>query len=43
MLHQGQGLDIYWRDSYICPSEDEYNEMVLKSMYKTSFIKIYCS
>lgn len=37
MLHQGQGLDIYWRDSYTCPTEDEYFDMVLKSM---SFITL---
>ncbi|KAK9456900.1 isoprenoid synthase domain-containing protein [Dipodascopsis uninucleata] len=27
-LHRGQGLDLYWRDTLICPSEDEYTEMV---------------
>ncbi|KAF7340489.1 hypothetical protein MSAN_02120300 [Mycena sanguinolenta] len=25
-LHQGQGLDIIWRDSFHCPSETEYIE-----------------
>ena len=30
-LHKGQGMDIFWRDSYICPTEEEYKEMVLKS------------
>ncbi|XP_013384372.1 geranylgeranyl pyrophosphate synthase-like [Lingula anatina] len=29
-LHQGQGLDIYWRDAYVCPSEEEYKSMVIK-------------
>jgi len=29
-LHRGQGLDIYWRDTYTCPSEQEYRAMVLK-------------
>ncbi|KAM9155901.1 geranylgeranyl pyrophosphate synthase isoform 3-T4 [Pangshura tecta] len=29
-LHQGQGLDIYWRDTYTCPTEAEYKAMVLK-------------
>jgi len=29
-LHQGQGLDIYWRDHFICPTEEEYIDMVLK-------------
>ena len=27
-LHRGQGLDIYWRDSYQCPSEQQYMEMI---------------
>ena len=25
-----QGLDIYWRDHFICPTEEEYIDMVLK-------------
>ena len=27
-LHRGQGLDIYWRDNLICPSEAAYRSMV---------------
>ena len=27
-LHRGQGMDLWWRDNNICPSEDEYLEMV---------------
>ncbi|TLS21082.1 uncharacterized protein PpBr36_10628 [Pyricularia pennisetigena] len=27
-LHRGQGLDIYWRDTSLCPTEDEYFIMV---------------
>ncbi|KAI8812024.1 geranylgeranyl pyrophosphate synthase [Cladochytrium replicatum] len=27
-LHRGQGQDIYWRDSYICPTEEQYLSMV---------------
>ncbi|KAL4884272.1 isoprenoid synthase domain-containing protein [Aspergillus karnatakaensis] len=27
-LHRGQGMDLYWRDSLTCPSEDEYLAMV---------------
>ena len=23
-------MDIYWRDSYICPSEEEYRKMVIQ-------------
>eukprot|EP00697_Spironema_sp_BW2_P014913 gnl/Spiro4/5568_TR2829_c0_g1_i1.p1 gnl/Spiro4/5568_TR2829_c0_g1~~gnl/Spiro4/5568_TR2829_c0_g1_i1.p1 ORF type:complete len:349 (+),score=66.72 gnl/Spiro4/5568_TR2829_c0_g1_i1:49-1047(+) len=28
-LHRGQGLDIYWRDNNVCPSEEQYRSMVL--------------
>ncbi|CAF4203477.1 unnamed protein product, partial [Adineta steineri] len=27
-LHKGQGLDIWWRDNHVCPSEDEYCQMI---------------
>ncbi|KAJ5627860.1 Phyllocladan-16-alpha-ol synthase [Penicillium lividum] len=27
-LHRGQGMDVFWRDSLICPTEEEYLEMV---------------
>ncbi|GAB9475558.1 Geranylgeranyl pyrophosphate synthetase [Globisporangium polare] len=27
-LHQGQGLDIFWRDHWQCPTEHEYLDMV---------------
>lgn len=30
-LHRGQGLDLFWRDSLQCPTEEEYVEMVLGS------------
>lgn len=29
-LHRGQGMDIYWRDAYVCPTEDEYKVMVIR-------------
>ncbi|XP_056147858.1 geranylgeranyl pyrophosphate synthase [Lampris incognitus] len=29
-LHRGQGLDIHWRDTYTCPTEQEYRSMVLQ-------------
>uniref|UniRef100_A0A8C5WIE6 Geranylgeranyl pyrophosphate synthase n=1 Tax=Leptobrachium leishanense TaxID=445787 RepID=A0A8C5WIE6_9ANUR len=29
-LHRGQGLDIFWRDTYTCPTEDQYKSMVLQ-------------
>ncbi|CAF0794817.1 unnamed protein product [Adineta steineri] len=28
-LHNGQGLDIWWRDNHVCPSEDEYCQMIV--------------
>ncbi|CAG2164907.1 unnamed protein product, partial [Oppiella nova] len=30
-LHRGQGMDIHWRDSFICPSEEEYMNMINKT------------
>lgn len=27
-LHRGQGMDLFWRDTLNCPTEDEYLEMV---------------
>ncbi|XP_068243946.1 terpene synthase [Palaemon carinicauda] len=29
-LHRGQGMEIYWRDSFTCPSEEEYREMTIR-------------
>lgn len=29
-LHRGQGMDIYWRDAVVCPSESQYRAMVKK-------------
>jgi geranylgeranyl diphosphate synthase type 3 len=31
-LHRGQGLELLWRDSLTCPTEEEYVEMVNNSM-----------
>lgn len=28
-LHRGQGYDIHWRDYTICPTEEQYNNMVI--------------
>ena len=30
-LHRGQGLDLFWRDSLTCPTEEEYIDMVNNS------------
>jgi len=27
-LHRGQGMDLFWRDTLTCPSEEDYLEMV---------------
>lgn len=29
-LHRGQGMDIYWRDNHLCPTEDEYKQMTIR-------------
>ncbi|XP_039749417.1 geranylgeranyl pyrophosphate synthase isoform X1 [Pararge aegeria] len=29
-LHRGQGIEIYWRDNFQCPTEQEYSEMTMK-------------
>ncbi|KAK4312285.1 hypothetical protein Pmani_016266 [Petrolisthes manimaculis] len=29
-LHRGQGMEIYWRDSFTCPSEEEYKQMTIR-------------
>lgn len=28
-LHRGQGMDLYWRETYHCPTEEEYRDMVI--------------
>jgi geranylgeranyl diphosphate synthase type 3 len=30
---QGQAIEIYWRDNYICPTVEEYQDMAKKSKY----------
>lgn len=27
-LHEGQGMDIYWRDARLCPSIEQYMKMI---------------
>ncbi|CAH1984228.1 unnamed protein product [Acanthoscelides obtectus] len=29
-LYRGQGMEIYWRDNFRCPSEEEYRQMVIR-------------
>ena len=30
---RGQGIDIYWRDNLICPTEEQYYKMLEQSKY----------
>jgi len=27
-LHRGQGMEIHWRDNFVCPTEEEYRLMI---------------
>ena len=36
-LHRGQGMDLYWRDSLTCPTEQEYIDMVSNSEHAPVF------
>ncbi|XP_052893352.1 terpene synthase isoform X1 [Anopheles moucheti] len=29
-LHRGQGMEIYWRDNFACPTESEYKQMTIR-------------
>uniref|UniRef100_A0A182Y818 Geranylgeranyl pyrophosphate synthase n=1 Tax=Anopheles stephensi TaxID=30069 RepID=A0A182Y818_ANOST len=29
-LHRGQGMEIYWRDNFTCPTESEYKQMTIR-------------
>lgn len=28
-LHRGQGMDIYWRDNFVCPTLKQYQDMIM--------------
>jgi geranylgeranyl diphosphate synthase type 3 len=32
-LYHGQGMEIYWRDNYTCPTVEEYQDMARNSKY----------
>ena len=34
-MYYGQGLEIYWRDNYTCPSLEEYKQMSKRSKDRT--------
>jgi geranylgeranyl diphosphate synthase, type III len=38
-LHRGQGLDLLWRDSLTCPTEEEYIHMVNNSLPNLPSVK----
>jgi geranylgeranyl diphosphate synthase type 3 len=29
-LHRGQGMEIYWRDNFQCPTEEDYRQMTIR-------------
>lgn len=29
-LHRGQGMEIYWRDNFTCPTESDYKLMTIR-------------
>jgi geranylgeranyl diphosphate synthase type 3 len=35
--HRGQGIEIFWRENMICPTEEQYLEMVGNSMIRFRF------
>lgn len=39
-LHRGQGLELFWRDSLTCPTEEEYVKMVLGSAFPPSLQRL---
>lgn len=42
-LHRGQAMDIYWRDNVVCPTEEQYMEMVQNSTYNFhNFCLVIC-
>jgi geranylgeranyl diphosphate synthase type 3 len=36
-LHRGQGIELFWRDSITCPTEDEFINMINNSAYFCRF------
>ena len=41
-LHKGQGMEIWFRDNFICPNEEQYKELVLKSSVFILIILLLC-
>jgi hypothetical protein len=41
--HGGNGMEIYWRDNIICPTEEEYLEMAVPSEFENQAISFHIS
>jgi hypothetical protein len=41
--HSGNGMEIYWRDNIICPTEEEYLEMAVPSEFENQAISFHIS
>ena len=40
-LHKGQGCDIWWRDNQVCPTEEDYQQMVIRKCGGLFFLIIH--
>ena len=40
--HLGQGLELHWRDSHVCPTEDEYRNICRKSKSSLYRLSLNC-
>jgi geranylgeranyl diphosphate synthase type 3 len=36
-LHRGQGMEIWFRDNFVCPNDQQYKDLVNKSVYFRPF------
>jgi hypothetical protein len=39
--HGGNGMEIYWRDNVICPTEEEYLELAVASEFENQAISFH--
>jgi hypothetical protein len=40
-MHAGNGMEIYWRDNIICPTEEEYLELAVASEFENQAISFH--
>jgi hypothetical protein len=40
-MHAGNGMEIYWRDNIICPTEEEYLEIAVPSEFENQAISFH--